>query len=175
MHYDQQLQEALMINDVYSKLSQQRAAAVGEEFERPPPRTFRAVVHCEIVSARYCERLDHMCNLLSYVSRDFDHDNLFVHYFTELPLGWTVAVVKDDETNNNQNRKNDKSNDPESESQLYGMTHKSLTTADGDTGRDVAHFSHTFTLDLFFDVNRFDIEQVRSIQVKCNLLSHKVK
>ena len=53
MHYDQQLQEALMINDVYSKLSRQKAAAVGEEFERPPPRTFRAVVHCEIVAARY--------------------------------------------------------------------------------------------------------------------------
>ena len=48
-------------------------------------------------------------------------------------------------------------------SQLYGMTHKSLTTADGATGKDVAYFSHTFTLDLFFDVNRFDIEQVNGI------------
>lgn len=41
MQYDEQLQEALMLNDVYARLAQQRRADVGEDFEKPPKRTFR--------------------------------------------------------------------------------------------------------------------------------------
>lgn len=74
MNYDAQLQEALMLNDVYAKLVQQRLTEVGEDFEAPPKRSFRLVLNGEIVSA---ER--------------FDYDNLFVHYFVELPLGWSAT------------------------------------------------------------------------------------
>ena len=85
MHYDAQLQEALMLNDVYARLTQRRAAMVGEEFERAPKRTFRVVINAEIVSAE-----------------DFEYDGLFVHYFVELPMGWSATK----------------------ESQLSGMTHR---------------------------------------------------
>lgn len=40
------------------------------------------------------------------------------------------------------------------------MTHKCSTTPDESTGHDVAHFSHIFSLDLYFDINRFDLDQV---------------
>ena len=74
MVYDAQLQEALTLSDIYAKRAQRRLARVGEQFERPPRRTFRLVLNGEVVSAK-----------------DFDHDGIFVHYFLELPLGWSAT------------------------------------------------------------------------------------
>lgn len=107
-----------MLNDIYAKLNEKRMADIGDHFEQPPTkRTFRMVINAEIVSAF-----------------NFEYDSLFIHYFVELPLGWTATE----------------------DSQLCGMTHTCLTTADDD-GIDTAHFSHTFSMDLLFDVNRFDL------------------
>ncbi len=71
-------------------------------------------------------------------AQDFEHDHLFIHYLVDLPLGWSST----------------------SDSQLTGMTHRCSTKADPKNGKDVAHFSHTFHIDLFFDINRFDLDKV---------------
>eukprot|EP00095_Tigriopus_kingsejongensis_P003494 maker-scaffold875_size86197-snap-gene-0.18 protein:Tk03494 transcript:maker-scaffold875_size86197-snap-gene-0.18-mRNA-1 annotation:"hypothetical protein BRAFLDRAFT_279949" len=68
-------------------------------------------------------------------AEDFEYDGLFVHYFVELPEGWCAGE----------------------ESQLFGLTHTSHTNVDPLTRLDVAHFSHLFEIDLYFDINRFDI------------------
>ena len=49
---------------------------MGEDFEKPPGRTFRVVLNCEIVAAE-----------------DFETtfgSSLFIHYFLELPMGWSI-------------------------------------------------------------------------------------
>ena len=70
MHYDAQLKEALMMNDVFARHLESRIAEIGDDFQMPPNRTFRMVVNAEFVSAE-----------------SFDYDNLFIHYFVELPVG----------------------------------------------------------------------------------------
>ena len=109
-----------MMNDVFARHLESRIADIGDDFQMPPSRTFRMVVNAEFVSAE-----------------GFDYDNLFIHYFVELPVGWSATT----------------------DSQLNGMTHKSRTTADPRTKRDVAYYCHTFNVDLFFDINRFDLDQ----------------
>ncbi len=120
MVYDAQLQEVLVTNDVCARAARERAARVGDRFEMPPRRRFRLLANGELVSAR-----------------DFDYDGLFVHYFVELPLGWSATA----------------------DSQLMGMTQRCFTAAEPRTGADVAHFSHTFSVDLLFDIDRFDLQQ----------------
>jgi len=71
----------------------------------------------------------------------FDYDGIFVHYFIDLPLGWSVVGADEDTFS----------------SQLSGMTQRAFSAADVLTGEDVAHFSHAFTADFLFDVNRFDL------------------
>ena len=68
-------------------------------------------------------------------AENFDYDGLSIHYFVELPPGWNATQ----------------------ESQLTGLTHTSKTTCDPRTQLDVAYFSHTFEIDLYFDIDRFDI------------------
>lgn len=38
MKYEVQLKEAMMMNDIYSKMAQHRLSQVGDEFEMPPKR-----------------------------------------------------------------------------------------------------------------------------------------
>jgi Meckel syndrome type 1 protein len=75
------------------------------------------------------------CELVS--AEDFDYDTLFVRYLVELPVGWTTVA----------------------ESQMEGTTVTSKTTTNAKTGNSVAHFCHTFTVDLFFDINQLDREK----------------
>ena len=126
--HDDQLRETLMLNEVYARHAQIRKNEVGTDFEMPPARVFRMVVYGEIVSASYFETYDFNSTA-----------NLFVHYFIDLPTGWTAVSMDKD----NQN-----------ETELSGITQLSRTSA--IDGKDVAHFSHPFSLDLRFDINRLD-------------------
>ena len=42
-------------------------------------------------------------------------------------------------------------------SQMEGTTVTSRTTTDAASGNSVAHFAHTFTVDLRFDINQLDM------------------
>ena len=57
---------------------------------------------------------------------------MFVHYFLELPMGWSLA------------------SDVSGEDQ--GLTQTCYIRSD----KEVAHFGHPFCLDLYYDINRLD-------------------
>ena len=57
---------------------------------------------------------------------------MFIHYFLELPMGWSLAS---DEFGENQ-----------------GLTQTCYIRSD----KEVAHFGHPFCLDLHYDINRLD-------------------
>ena len=65
-----------MLNEVLTRHNQLRRAEVGDQFEIPPGRAFRMLVFGEIVSASNFETLG---------------SRLFVHYFVNLPVGWTAS------------------------------------------------------------------------------------
>ena len=71
--------------------------------------------------------------------------NCHVRYLVELPLGWTT-------------------DEGECSSQMEGTTVTSRATTDPATGNSVAHFAHTFTVDLCFDINQLDMMKVKGIQ-----------
>lgn len=117
MDYDEQLRENVMQNEVFARHVQVLRQEVGDDFEKPPGRSFRLVVNGEIISAE-----------------DFDHtfgSSLFVHYFLELPIGWSLA----DESGEDQ-----------------GLTQTCYIRTD----KEVAHFGHPLDLDLYYDINRLD-------------------
>ena len=77
MRFDAALNEAKMMNDVFARIAHQRQTEiVGDEFDLAPKRSFRMLVNAEIVSGV-----------------DFECDGVFVHYFVELPPGWTPATT----------------------------------------------------------------------------------
>ena len=47
-------------------------------------------------------------------------------------------------------------------SQMEGTTVTSRTTTDAASGNSVAHFAHTFTVDLRFDINQLDMMKEHS-------------
>ncbi len=78
------------------------------------------------------------CEIVS--AEDFDYDNLSVRYLVELPFGWRTWPLSE-------------------QCQMEGKTVTSRTTTDRGTGNSVAHFCHTFTVDLLFDINQLDVEK----------------
>ena len=77
MDYDEQLRENVMQNEVFARHVQILRSEVGDDFEAPPGRAFRMVLNGELVSALNFDQ--------SYGSA------LCIHYFLDLPLGWTIA------------------------------------------------------------------------------------
>ena len=120
MDQDEEMRESVMQNEVFARHIQVLRSEVGEDFEKPPGRSFRVVINGEIISAE-----------------DFDTtfgSSLFVHYFLELPLGWSFNEDTNDDTNDN------------------GITQTCYIRSD----KEVAHFGHPFCLDLIYDINRLD-------------------
>ena len=116
MDYDDQLRENVMQNEVFARHVQVLRQEVGDDFEKPPGRSFRLFINGEILSAQYFDQI--------YGSR------IFIHYFLELPKGWSLAQQDSNED--------------------QGLTQTCYLRTDND----VAHFGHPFTLDLYFDINR---------------------
>uniref|UniRef100_A0A0K2U0G2 Meckel syndrome type 1 protein n=1 Tax=Lepeophtheirus salmonis TaxID=72036 RepID=A0A0K2U0G2_LEPSM len=105
-----------MMNQVLNHHASFIASEVGKEFESPKvednDRIFRLCVNGEIVSAK-----------------DYDYDNLFVHYFIDVPSGWKEY----------------------SKNSGHGMTTTCKTNSKGE-----AHFCTMFNTDFSFDINRLD-------------------
>ncbi|CAL8365262.1 unnamed protein product [Lota lota] len=65
--------EQHMYKDLYLRHKDYLNSLVGHDFEMPPPGVLRLVVNGEIVSAK-----------------GFEYDNLYVHFFMELPNNWST-------------------------------------------------------------------------------------
>uniref|UniRef100_A0ABM5EMW5 Tectonic-like complex member MKS1 isoform X1 n=1 Tax=Pogona vitticeps TaxID=103695 RepID=A0ABM5EMW5_9SAUR len=97
-----------IFKDLYSRHKEYLEGLVGSDFEMTVPGTLRLIVNGEIVSAQ-----------------GYEYDNLYIHFFLELPSGWSCPPSQ----------------------QLSRVTQ---TCATKTHGRDrVAFFSFPFTLELF--------------------------
>ncbi|MBN3325420.1 MKS1 protein, partial [Atractosteus spatula] len=64
--------EQRMFRDLYTRHREYLNSLVGQDFEMPPPGILRLLVNGEIVSAK-----------------GYEYDNLYVHFFFELPNNWS--------------------------------------------------------------------------------------
>ncbi|QQP50957.1 Uncharacterized protein FKW44_012136, partial [Caligus rogercresseyi] len=116
MKYEDQLKESLMMNQVLNTQANYRNSEIGKDFEHPgeegEERIFRLMVNGEITSAV-----------------DYEYDNIFVHYFVEVPSGWKDY----------------------SKDSGHGMTPTCSTNSAGE-----ASFCTLFSVDYGFDINRLD-------------------
>ncbi|CAH1802231.1 unnamed protein product, partial [Owenia fusiformis] len=109
MNRQEQNREGKMYRELYNRHAEFLHALVGVDFEMPPPEVLRLLVFGEIESAKH-----------------FEYDDLYIHYFIELPKNWSV--------------------DPHQ--QLSGVTQRCSTKREG---RDsVAYFSFPFDFQLFY-------------------------
>nr|XP_006818832.1 PREDICTED: Meckel syndrome type 1 protein homolog [Saccoglossus kowalevskii] len=74
MSREEQNREMRMNRELYSRHVDFMTACVGHEFEGVPNGVLRMLALGEIVSAR-----------------NYEYDNLYIHYFIELPRNWSVA------------------------------------------------------------------------------------
>ncbi|KAE8622396.1 hypothetical protein XENTR_v10005225 [Xenopus tropicalis] len=69
---EEQEREQHIYKDLYSRHKEYLNSLVGSDFEMPPAGTLRVFINGEIVSAQ-----------------EFEYDNLYVHFFVELPKNWS--------------------------------------------------------------------------------------
>ncbi|XP_072024314.1 tectonic-like complex member MKS1 [Amphiura filiformis] len=105
----EQDRESKMYKELYQRHTEYIGAMVGHEFEQVPTGMLRMCVFGEIVSAK-----------------NFEYDNLYVHFFVELPQYWSA----------------DRSQ------QLSGVT-QTCATKEIDK-EDVAFFSYPFEFEVFY-------------------------
>lgn len=72
MNTEDKEKELRMYKDLYVRHKEYLNSLVGPDFEMPPAGTLRYVMNGEIVSAK-----------------GFEYDNLYIHFFMELPNNWT--------------------------------------------------------------------------------------
>ncbi|CAL1572499.1 unnamed protein product [Knipowitschia caucasica] len=101
--------ELHMYRDLYVRHKEYLNSLVGSNFEMPPPGTLRYVMNGEIVSAK-----------------GFEYDNLYIHFFMELPNNWSSLPFHP----------------------LSGVTQTCRTKAVGKD--DVAFFSFPFNFEAFY-------------------------
>ncbi|KAJ7996971.1 hypothetical protein DPEC_G00224060 [Dallia pectoralis] len=101
--------EQRMYKDLYVRHKDYLNSLVGQDFEMPPPGVLRLLVNGEIESAK-----------------GFEYDNLYIHFFMELPNNWSTLPTQT----------------------LSGVTQTCRTKALGKD--DVAFFSYPFTFEAYF-------------------------
>ncbi|KAK7925106.1 hypothetical protein WMY93_007416 [Mugilogobius chulae] len=106
---EDQDKELHMYKDLYVRHKEYLNSLVGPDFEMPPPGTLRYVMNGEIVSAK-----------------GFEYDNLYIHFFMELPSNWSSLPFHP----------------------LSGVTQTCRTKAVGN--EDVAFFSFPFNFEAFY-------------------------
>ncbi|XP_053312856.1 tectonic-like complex member MKS1 [Spea bombifrons] len=118
---DEQEREQNLYKDLYSRHKDYLNSLVGSDFEMPPAGTLRLYVNGEIVSAQ-----------------EYDYDNLYVHFFMELPKYWSSPGFQE----------------------LSGVTQSCKTKACGR--ENVAYFSYPFSFEVFLseEVASEDIPQL---------------
>ncbi|XP_066516266.1 Meckel syndrome type 1 protein isoform X2 [Hoplias malabaricus] len=106
---EEKQREQRMYIDLYSRHKDYLNSLVGQDFEMPPPGILRLLVNGEIVSAQ-----------------GYEYDNLYIHFFLELPNSWSSVPFQS----------------------LSGVTQTCRTRT---LGKDnVAFFSYPFTFESFF-------------------------
>ncbi|KAL9826564.1 tectonic-like complex member MKS1 isoform 2-T2 [Geothlypis trichas] len=106
---EEEEREQRVFRELYGRHRDYLNGLVGSDFEMPLPGTLRLVVNGEIVSAQ-----------------GYEYDNLYVHFFLELPDQWSSSPFQ----------------------QLSGVTQTCATKAVG--WDNVAYFCYPFTLDMFY-------------------------
>ncbi|XP_075627547.1 tectonic-like complex member MKS1 isoform X5 [Balearica regulorum gibbericeps] len=106
---EEEEREQRVFRDLYSRHKEYLSGLVGSEFETTLPGTLRLFVNGEIVSAQ-----------------GYEYDNLYVHFFLELPNQWSSPAFQ----------------------QLSGVTQTCATKTVG--WDNVAYFCYPFTLEMFF-------------------------
>ncbi|XP_077996076.1 tectonic-like complex member MKS1 [Glandiceps talaboti] len=109
MTREERSRETKMYRELYSRHADFLAACVGHEFEDVPKGVLRLLILGEVISAR-----------------NFEHDNLYIHYFIELPRNWSAA--------RNQ--------------QLSGVSQICQTKVEGR--ENVAYFCYPFEFDVLY-------------------------
>ncbi|MBN3309034.1 MKS1 protein, partial [Amia calva] len=97
------------LQELYMRHKDYLNRLVGQDFEMPPPGMLRLLVNGEIVSAK-----------------GYEYDNLYVHFFFELPDNWTSL----------------------SSQSLSGVTQTCSTRSEGR--ENVAYFSYPFSFEAYF-------------------------
>ncbi|XP_069767624.1 tectonic-like complex member MKS1 isoform X2 [Narcine bancroftii] len=104
---EEQNREKNLFKDLYNRHKEYLTTLVGNEFETPPPGFLQVFVNGEVVSAH-----------------GFEYDNLYVHFFLELPDDWTCPLNQ----------------------QLSGVTQTCATKVDDQ--ENVAYFSYPFNFEM---------------------------
>ncbi|XP_057239541.1 tectonic-like complex member MKS1 isoform X2 [Malurus melanocephalus] len=107
--------EQRVFRDLYGRHRDYLSGLVGTDFEMPLPGTLRLLVNGEIVSAQ-----------------GYEYDNLYVHFFLELPNRWSSSPFQ----------------------QLSGVTQTCATKKVG--WENVAYFCYPFTVEMFYTLENED-------------------
>ncbi|XP_073472683.1 tectonic-like complex member MKS1 [Aquarana catesbeiana] len=105
---EEQEREEAVYKDLYGRHKEYLNSLVGSDFEMPPAGTLRVFINGEIVSAQ-----------------EYECDNLYVHFFLELPKHWSSPAFQD----------------------LSGVTQSSSSKTLGRD--DVAYFCYPFSFEIF--------------------------
>ncbi|XP_046570750.1 Meckel syndrome type 1 protein-like [Haliotis rubra] len=127
MNRQEQERERKMYREVYSRHKDFLGACVGLEFEVPPKDALRLVVFGEIESAR-----------------DFEFDDIYLHFFVDLPKHWTADRFQP----------------------LSWVTQTCSSKVEGID--NVAHFSFPFSFELFYkneSVKQEDKDQIPNFPI----------
>uniref|UniRef100_A0A8C1LTZ7 MKS transition zone complex subunit 1 n=1 Tax=Cyprinus carpio TaxID=7962 RepID=A0A8C1LTZ7_CYPCA len=108
IHAEEKEREQRMYRDLYTRHKEYLNSLVGQDFEMPPLGILRLIVNGEIVSAQ-----------------GYEYDNLYVHFFLDLPNNWSSVPFHC----------------------LSGVTQTCRTHS---VGKDVAFFSYPFSFETFF-------------------------
>ncbi|XP_068121964.1 tectonic-like complex member MKS1 [Hyperolius riggenbachi] len=105
---EEQEREEALYKDLYGRHKEYLNSLVGSDFELPPAGVLRLCINGEIVSAQ-----------------EFECDNLYVHFFMELPKHWSSPAFQD----------------------LSGVTQSCKSKTIGRD--DVAYFCYPFSFEIF--------------------------
>uniref|UniRef100_A0A8C1ZHA4 MKS transition zone complex subunit 1 n=1 Tax=Cyprinus carpio TaxID=7962 RepID=A0A8C1ZHA4_CYPCA len=108
IHAEEKEREQRMYRDLYTRHKDYLNSLVGQDFEMPPPGILRLIVNGEIVSAQ-----------------GYEYDNLYVHFFLDLPNNWSSVP-------------------------FHGLSGVTQTCRTSSVGKDVAFFSYPFSFETFF-------------------------
>ncbi|XP_068923524.1 tectonic-like complex member MKS1 isoform X1 [Petaurus breviceps papuanus] len=106
---EEEEREQRVFKDLYGRHKEYLSSLVGSDFEMAIPGSLRLFVNGEVVSAQ-----------------GYEYDNLYVHFFVELPNCWSVSPFQ----------------------QLSGVTQTCVTKSVGMD--EVAYFSYPFTFEASF-------------------------
>uniref|UniRef100_A0A671WIC5 MKS transition zone complex subunit 1 n=2 Tax=Sparus aurata TaxID=8175 RepID=A0A671WIC5_SPAAU len=119
MKPEEKEREQSMYKDLYVRHKEYLNSLVGQDFEMPPAGVLRYLMNGEIVSAK-----------------GFEYDNLYIHFFMELPNNWSSLPFQS----------------------LSGVTQTCRTKTLGK--EDVAFFSYPFSFEAFYMCEKESEESV---------------